>query len=140
MYAYYIYNFSTYIKIHPYVIVKYLQDATNLVTIAYNATKLRITGFWVIDLKCEEKIGFKFKKLKKTMTCFTWQIYGITSIRQKKKSLKLTTRQLNNTFMWLLLQHVFFKSIKICQVQLHVLTTKQYFPSFCTCQFFPKLV
>jgi hypothetical protein len=25
----YIYNFSTYIKIHPYVIVEYLSDATN---------------------------------------------------------------------------------------------------------------
>ncbi len=31
-------NFSTYIKIHPYVIVKYLEDATNLVTIATNGT------------------------------------------------------------------------------------------------------
>jgi len=34
----YIYNFSTYIKIHPYVIVEYLKDATNLVTIATNGT------------------------------------------------------------------------------------------------------
>ncbi len=31
-----IYNFSTYIKIHPNVIVKYLEEATNLVTIATN--------------------------------------------------------------------------------------------------------
>jgi len=28
-----IYIYSTYIKIHPYVIVEYLQDVTNLVTI-----------------------------------------------------------------------------------------------------------
>ncbi len=41
-YAYYLYiykyKFSTYIKIHPYVIVEYLQDATNLVTIVINGT------------------------------------------------------------------------------------------------------
>ncbi len=34
----YIYNFSTYIKIYLYVIVEYLEDATNLVTIATNGT------------------------------------------------------------------------------------------------------
>jgi len=47
MYAYYmyIYNFSTYIKIHLYVIVKYLWDATNLVTIAINGTYQPINGW-----------------------------------------------------------------------------------------------
>jgi hypothetical protein len=41
----YIYNFNTYIKIHPYVIVEYLQDATNLVTIAINETYQLINGW-----------------------------------------------------------------------------------------------
>jgi len=36
--------FSTYIKIHPYVIVEYLLDATNLVTIATNGTYQCING------------------------------------------------------------------------------------------------
>ncbi len=44
-YAYfYIYNFSTYIKIHPYVIVEYLKDATNLVIILSNGTYQPING------------------------------------------------------------------------------------------------
>ncbi len=42
MYAYYIYN--TYIKIHPYVIVEYLWDATNLVTIVINGSYQPING------------------------------------------------------------------------------------------------
>ncbi len=32
--TYHKYNFNTYIKIHPYVIVKYFLDATKLVIIA----------------------------------------------------------------------------------------------------------
>ncbi len=44
MYEYYICNFSTYIKIHPYVIIEYLEDATNLVTIASNKTYQPING------------------------------------------------------------------------------------------------
>jgi hypothetical protein len=44
MYVYYIYNFNTYIKIHPYVIVEYLEDATNLATIATNGTYQRSNG------------------------------------------------------------------------------------------------
>jgi hypothetical protein len=39
-----IYNFGTYIKIHPYVIVYYLHDATNLVTIATNGLYQPING------------------------------------------------------------------------------------------------
>jgi hypothetical protein len=39
-----IYNFSTYIKIYPYVIVEYLYDVTNLVTIATNGTYQLING------------------------------------------------------------------------------------------------
>jgi hypothetical protein len=39
-----IYKFGTYIKIHPYVIVKYLKDATNLRTIATNGTYQPING------------------------------------------------------------------------------------------------
>jgi hypothetical protein len=39
-----IYNFGTYIKIHPYVIVEYLEDVTNLVTIATNGTYEPING------------------------------------------------------------------------------------------------
>jgi len=41
----YIYNFSTYIKIYPYVIVEYLKDATNLVTIVTNGTYQPINGW-----------------------------------------------------------------------------------------------
>ncbi len=48
MYTYvcilYIYNFSTYIKIHPYVIVEYHYDATNVVTIVTNGTYHPING------------------------------------------------------------------------------------------------
>jgi hypothetical protein len=40
-----IYNFSTYIKIHPYVIVEYLWDVTNLVTIVTNGTYQPIDGW-----------------------------------------------------------------------------------------------
>ncbi len=36
--TYHKYNFNTYIKIHPYVIVKYFKDVTNLVTIVTNGT------------------------------------------------------------------------------------------------------
>ncbi len=43
-YAYYISKFSTYIKIHPYVIVEYFQNATNLVSIAINETYQPING------------------------------------------------------------------------------------------------
>jgi len=39
-----IYNFNTYIKIHPYVIVEYLWDVTNLVIIATNGTYQPIKG------------------------------------------------------------------------------------------------
>ncbi len=39
-----IYNFSTYIKIHPYVIVEYLYDVSNLVTITTNGTYQPING------------------------------------------------------------------------------------------------
>ncbi len=39
-----IYNFSTYIKIHPYVIVEYLWDVINLATIATNGTYQPING------------------------------------------------------------------------------------------------
>ncbi len=39
-----IYNFSLYIKIHPYVIIKYLLDVTNLVTITTNGTYQPIHG------------------------------------------------------------------------------------------------
>ncbi len=39
-----IYNFCTYIKIHAYVIVEYLLDATNLVTITTNGTYQPING------------------------------------------------------------------------------------------------
>jgi hypothetical protein len=42
MYAYYIY--STYIKIHFYVIVEYLKDVTNLVIIMTNGTYQPING------------------------------------------------------------------------------------------------
>ncbi len=38
------YNFNTYIKIHPYVTVEYLEDVTNLVTIATNGTYQYING------------------------------------------------------------------------------------------------
>ncbi len=41
-YAYYIYIYSTNIKIHPYVIVEYLWDVTNFVTIVTNGTYQRI--------------------------------------------------------------------------------------------------
>jgi len=45
-YAYiYIYNFNTYIKIHPYVIVEYFLDAIKLVTIASNGTYQSINGW-----------------------------------------------------------------------------------------------
>jgi len=39
-----IYNFSTYIKIHSYVIVEHRLDATNLVIIATNGTYQPING------------------------------------------------------------------------------------------------
>jgi hypothetical protein len=39
-----IYNFSTYIKIHLYVIVEYLYDVSNLVTIATNGMYQPIKG------------------------------------------------------------------------------------------------
>ncbi len=39
-----IYNFSTYIKIHTYVIVEYLENATNLVTTSTNGTYQLING------------------------------------------------------------------------------------------------
>ncbi len=38
------YNFYTYIKIHPYVTIKYLKDVTNLVTIVINGTYQYIHG------------------------------------------------------------------------------------------------
>ncbi len=48
MYTYicilYIYNFSIYIKIHSYVIVEYLEDVTNVVTIVTNGTYQPING------------------------------------------------------------------------------------------------
>ncbi len=40
----YTYIFNTYIKIHPYVIVKYLWNVTNLETIATNGTYQPING------------------------------------------------------------------------------------------------
>jgi hypothetical protein len=40
----YIYNFNTYIKTYPYVIVKYLKDAINLVIIMTNGTYQPING------------------------------------------------------------------------------------------------
>jgi len=40
-YAYYI---STYMKIHPFVIVEYLEDAINLVTIVTNGAYQLING------------------------------------------------------------------------------------------------
>jgi hypothetical protein len=46
-YAYYIYhkyNFNTYIKIHPYVTIKYIQDAINLVVITTYGTYQLING------------------------------------------------------------------------------------------------
>jgi hypothetical protein len=43
-YAYFLYNFSTYIKIHPYVIVYYLEDVSNLVIIVTNGTYQPING------------------------------------------------------------------------------------------------
>jgi hypothetical protein len=43
-YAYYIYNFNKDIKIHPYVIVEYLWDAINLVTITTNERYQTING------------------------------------------------------------------------------------------------
>jgi hypothetical protein len=42
---YHKHNFNTYIKVHPYIIVKYFQDATNLVTIATNGTYQHINGW-----------------------------------------------------------------------------------------------
>ncbi len=44
MHIIYINFFSTYIIIHPYVIVKYLLNVTNLVTIAINGTYQPING------------------------------------------------------------------------------------------------
>ncbi len=44
MYAYYIYNFSIYIKIHPYVIIECFQDQTNLVIIVTNGSYQPING------------------------------------------------------------------------------------------------
>jgi len=38
------YNFNTYIKIHPYVTVKYVWDVIHLVTIATNGTYQAING------------------------------------------------------------------------------------------------
>ncbi len=42
--TYHKYNFNTYIKIHPYVIVKYFLNTTNLVIIATNGTYQSING------------------------------------------------------------------------------------------------
>jgi hypothetical protein len=45
MYMIYLkYNFNTYIKIHPYVTIKYIWDVINLVTIATNGTYQAING------------------------------------------------------------------------------------------------
>jgi Zn-dependent oligopeptidase len=87
---------------------------SNKTLACYSATKLRIIGFWVIDLNCGIFFDCQFRKLRKAMTCLAWRIYGITSVRQKKKSLKSTMRQSNNTFLWLLLLQAFFKCTKIC--------------------------
>jgi len=87
---------------------------SNKTLACYCATKLRIIGFWVIDLNCGNFFDCQFRKPRKAMTCLAWRIYGITFVRQKKKSLKLTMRQSNNTFLWLLLPQAFFKSTKIC--------------------------
>ncbi len=35
---YHIYSFNTYVKIHPYVTIKYFQVVINLLTIATNGT------------------------------------------------------------------------------------------------------
>ncbi len=43
-FTYHKYNFNTYIKIHPYVTIKYFEDATNLVIIATNGTYQSING------------------------------------------------------------------------------------------------
>jgi len=39
------YAYNTYIKIHPYVIVEYFWDATNLVTIVTNGSYQPINGW-----------------------------------------------------------------------------------------------
>jgi hypothetical protein len=40
--------------------MKVFKNEYNKALACYSAMKLKIIGFWVIDLKCEKKIGFKF--------------------------------------------------------------------------------
>ncbi len=41
---YHKHNFNTYIKIHPYVTIKYFSDTTNLIIIATNRTYQSTNG------------------------------------------------------------------------------------------------